>query len=292
MKKLNRPKTSRAVLAGFAIAGLSGGLATSASAATIYSDDFTGGTNGDSLTGESPQTRPGSETYAGTDPSSTNDLSVFQYDANDRALAIGGADSPQASNFLPITLDGTRSYTLTATVYNPLAADSSSWISMGFADKNGVRDLSDGNSTDGSSNAFTSGFTDGRMSTLWRGNDNVRAFEGTGASGSLNLTGDDVAAGVSDELDLRTTIDFTAGSFGEAIFEYKDPTATGWTNLTTVTLDATKRSALLDNVAYVGYGANEAGVGVSEFELSSIPEPSVALLGGLGMLVLLRRRRY
>ena len=134
MKKLNRTKTNKAVLAGFAIAGLSGGLATSASAATIYSDDFTGGTAGDSLTGESPQTAPGSETYAGTDPTSTNDLSVFQYDANNRALAVAGADSTQASNFLPITLDGSLSYTLTATVFNPLANTSSSWISIGFAD--------------------------------------------------------------------------------------------------------------------------------------------------------------
>ena len=130
------------------------------------------------------------------------------------------------------------------------------------------------------------------MSTLWRGNDNVRAFEGTGASGSLNLTGDDVAAGVSDELDLRTTIDFTAGSFGEAIFEYRDPIAATWTNLGTATFDSATRTALLDGEKYVGYGASEAGVGVSEFELSSIPEPSAALLGGLGMLALLRRRRY
>jgi hypothetical protein len=65
-----------------------------------------------------------------------------------------------------------------------------------------------------------------------------------------------------------------------------DTTAPGWTNT--------------QNIGYVGWftsnpggvnlnGANQ--VSIDNFSLTAIPEPSAALLGGLGLLALLRRRR-
>ncbi len=62
-----------------------------------------------------------------------------------------------------------------------------------------------------------------------------------------------------------------------------DTTAPGWTNT--------------DGYAYVGWimnNASDVNIGaarITNFSLTSVPEPSSALLGGLGLLALLRRRR-
>ncbi len=65
-----------------------------------------------------------------------------------------------------------------------------------------------------------------------------------------------------------------------------DTTAPGWTNT--------------QSIAYVGwFTANPGGVNINSanqvsidnFSLTAVPEPSAALLGGIGLLVLLRRRR-
>ena len=65
-----------------------------------------------------------------------------------------------------------------------------------------------------------------------------------------------------------------------------DTTAPGWTNT--------------QNIGYVGWFTSLAGglninsqnqVSIDNFSLTAVPEPGAALLGGLGMLALLRRRR-
>ena len=66
-----------------------------------------------------------------------------------------------------------------------------------------------------------------------------------------------------------------------------DTTAPGWTNSS--------------NIAYVGWFTSAAGgvnldpnnrqVSIDNFSLTAVPEPSTALLGGLSVLALLRRRR-
>jgi hypothetical protein len=65
-----------------------------------------------------------------------------------------------------------------------------------------------------------------------------------------------------------------------------DTTAPGWTNT--------------QNIGYVGWFTAGAGgpninstqqVSIDNFSLTAVPEPSAALLGGLGMLALLRRRK-
>jgi hypothetical protein len=65
-----------------------------------------------------------------------------------------------------------------------------------------------------------------------------------------------------------------------------DTTAPGWTNT--------------QNIAYVGWFTSAPGgvnlnsanqVSIDNFSLTAVPEPSAALLGALGLLALLRRRR-
>ena len=45
------------------------------------------------------------------------------------------------------------------------------------------------------------------------------------------------------------------------------------------------------DITHVGFGVQFATSEVSNFSLTAVPEPSVALLGGLGLMALLRRRR-
>ncbi|TAE91955.1 MAG: PEP-CTERM sorting domain-containing protein [Verrucomicrobia bacterium] len=78
-------------------------------------------------------------------------------------------------------------------------------------------------------------------------------------------------------------------------------TNVGQTRLVTYTLDTTAPSwTNANNIAYVGWftagagqvninGANQ--VSIDNFSLTAVPEPSTALLGGLSVLALLRRRR-
>jgi len=42
---------------------------------------------------------------------------------------------------------------------------------------------------------------------------------------------------------------------------------------------------------YLTFASNSANLAVDNLIISTIPEPSAALLGGFGLLVLLRRRR-
>jgi hypothetical protein len=78
-------------------------------------------------------------------------------------------------------------------------------------------------------------------------------------------------------------------------------TNVGQTRLVTYTLDTTAPGwTNTANIAYVGWftagagGANVDGanqVSIDNFSLTAVPEPSTALLGGLSVLALLRRRR-
>lgn len=78
-------------------------------------------------------------------------------------------------------------------------------------------------------------------------------------------------------------------------------TNVGQTRLVTYTLDTTAPGwTNANNIAYVGWFTPNAGgvnlnganqVSIDNFSLTAVPEPSTALLGGLSVLALLRRRR-
>lgn len=75
----------------------------------------------------------------------------------------------------------------------------------------------------------------------------------------------------------------------------------GITRTVTYTLDTTAPTwTNSSNIAYVGWFTDNAGlaninganqVSIDNFSLTAVPEPSTALLGGLSVLALLRRRR-
>jgi hypothetical protein len=121
-----------------------------------------------------------------------------------------------------------------------------------------------------------------------------RAFlgEGTLGSGNHGITdGADWSAlnTSGGNIDMRVLLDTTAGS--------GNWTVTWLAKLTTDTSYTTVRPTAnaLDESKYtsVGFAFSSADIDgtLESFSLTQIPEPSSALLGGLGMLALLRRRR-
>jgi len=236
------------------------GFAAQTNGATIFSDNFTAGTNG-ALNGQAPQERPGLETWRA---SSNYTVNI----AGDGVVTSSGSGS--ANLALP-AFDLNSIYTVTATVTNNRT--DTNWIGIGFTTQTT------------NTNAWNVAGT-GTYWMLWRGNDEIRAFDGTGATSSSGATGV-TAAGVSNTLDLRVMLDFTAPGFGLATYMYKNPNATDWTIYTTSNITEARRNGINS----VGFTTLNNNISISSFEYALVPEPSSALLGGLGLLALLRRRR-
>ncbi len=252
-----RLKNSRFLAALFGLA-LSTGPALSA---VIYSDDFTSGTS-TALNGQAPQTRPGTETWRAQ--------SVYTKDVTNGRVNSSGSGSAN----LPIpTFDLTKIYTVTARVTNNLASSDADWVGIGFTTQTT------------NTNAWNVAGT-GTYWMLWRGNDNIRAFNGAGASNSVGSTSTN-AAGESNTLDLRVVLDFTTGGSGTVSYFYKNPSASDWTTFTTSTIS----ESLRNGINSVGFTTLDNNTSIHSFEYTVIPEPRAALLGGLGLLMLLRRRR-
>ncbi len=229
------------------------GLACSAHAATIFFDDFTTGSNG-ALNGQAPVTRPGTETWIAG--------SVFTKNTTNGVVNSSGT----AAAYLPITtIDTNEIYMITARVSNTTTG--SNWVGVGWTTQ------------DSSTSAWNSAGT-GRFWMLWRGNNELRTFT-SGAGGTTNSTGT-TAAGVDNVLDMRIIMD---GPEETVSYYYKNPNATEWTFLFDQSLGGTS------NIESVGFTTNTSGTSIISYEYTLIPEPTTALLGGLGMLFLLRRRR-
>ena len=80
-----------------------------------------------------------------------------------------------------------------------------------------------------------------------------------------------------------------AGSFVAAVNSYGNLSAP--TGMTEISGADTLNRAYQINVPAGSYTANFGGGNVTSLVSFAVPEPSTALLGGLGMLLLLRRRR-
>jgi len=178
----------------------------------------------------------------------------------DGSISVGGSKNA----FLPFVPTVGLIYTLTATLDKPVGLGASPWGAIGFT-----------NDTLGSSaNAtFWGGSNAAGPWMLYRANnDQISTFAGTGTANSASHTsfnGTQTLTIVLDTTDTNWKAEWFVGTASLRQFTYT-------TNPT---------------ISYVGIGSENAENNFSSFSLSVIPEPRAALLGGLGLLILLRRRR-
>ena len=130
-------------------------------------------------------------------------------------------------------------------------------------------------------------------------------FNTGGATGQLNLTGGTINAAAATSMFSSTTVTPTIG-IGDAVINASLVTAfgggganmdflTGWTGSLNFSAATDWSAALISSGATLD-GIDIDGTNIDNFlisggSISLIPEPSAALLGGLGVLGLLMRRR-
>ncbi len=257
---MNLRSMTSASLAFLILAALTG--ARTAEATVIFSDDFTSGTNG-GLNGQAPQVRPGTETWRAA--------GVYTKDTTAGVVNSSGSGS---ANLAYSTFDSNLVYTLTARVFNNTTG--TNWVGIGWTTQTT------------NTNAWNVAGT-GTYWMLWRGDNEIRFFQGTGASGSSGATGVFIP-GESNVLDLRVVLDLPANTFSAL---YKNPSASDWTSYTSGTLN----SSLLNGINSVGFTTLTSSAGLQSFELVAVPEPStlalaaaaIGLVAGLHRVV--RRRQ-
>jgi hypothetical protein len=232
-------------------------LALPAQAVTVlYSDDFSG--NGTAnLNATTPDTTIGTNTWS----ANTN------IKDNGSATAVASADAAAGLAFTPTV---GKVYTLSVTLAAPTGGGTSSpWFAFGFTD------------------VFATGTVPQATYTawmLWRS-----TADATEANrGDLNLyrlstsdafPGNPAAKNVTDTQTLSIVLDTTTTLWSMEWFQ-------GATSLGTMDYVS---NPTINNVFF---GRNTgAGFNLDSMSLTVVPEPRAALLGGLGLLALLRRRR-
>jgi MYXO-CTERM domain-containing protein len=245
----------------FLAAGLALMIIPAQAVTVLYSDDFSGDA-ADNLNSTTPDTTIGTNTW-----SANTGIKA------DGSAAEGATTLDQSAYLAFSPVDG-KIYTLSATLSQPTGnATGSKWFAVGFT--------ADNVNTVGLQSATNLA----APWVLWRaaGADDagsaIRAFLGTNTANSQTIdpelfpTGTQTLTIVLDTTADQWSAEWFLGntSIGEAAFAVD-------TNPT---------------INYVGFGRNDgAGIDLSSFSLTeAVPEPSAALLGGLGLLALLRRRR-
>lgn len=254
-----RPPSTVAALAALALA-----VGTTTHASTIlYSDNFSGDV-ADNLHATTPDTTIGTNSW----------IAHTNWKA-DGSIALGTGTvvtdfQPQDHNaFLAFTPTTGLIYTLSATLAKPTGNIAGMWAGIGFT--NDTLGTAAGNN----SQSFFAGTNAASPWMLYRAPLNeIAAFGGplaTNGSGNLSpYTGAQTLTIVLDTTGLAWEAEWFVGAASIHTFTYV-------TNPT---------------ISYIGLGReNGAGADFSSFSLTVIPEPTTALLGGLGMLCLLRRRR-
>ena len=244
-------------------------LITSAHAATLFSADFSGGAV--DLNATTPDT--GSVNWVATP---TNYLADG---------TIGGTGAGTAT--LAFTPTNGLVYTLNAS-FSGITGDGN-WIPFGFANGQGTSSSPSGTNE----NRFLEHQTVGVAWMFARGDNSTnpnRAFLGDDAANNGLSNGADWSGGPTNggEIDMRIVLDTTGGSGPwTATWFAKRDTDLGYTEVRAT------ETLISKNITSVGFGKSNTAVSgtIESFSLTSIPEPSTALLGGLGMLALLRRRR-
>jgi hypothetical protein len=255
-------------------------LATSLHAATIFSDDFSGG-SGDPLDGTTPDVTTGGATWVAA--------SIFNAD--------GTTEDNAGSATLAFTPTSGFIYTLDASFSGlGLVGDPDvDWMAAGFVNTNAS------SGTGGTNDRFITGDTVGTAWTLARGDQpldpNAVGYSGTGALGTGNggLAGGSVGIQllpIASAIDMRIVLDTTGGAGPAdwtATWSVKRPADSSYT---LVRATETLQSGAV--ISAVGIARSNPGITgkADSFTLTSVvPEPSTVALLGLGSLALLRRRR-
>jgi len=250
MRKFTKT-TTLAALAGLALA------ASSAHAATIYSETFSG--TGD-LNGTTPDT--GANTWV----ASTDWNADWNADGSITGSTSGTDDDSAFLSFAPTS---GNVYTLSATVTQPTSGFSTSaWVGLGFT----------ASAATGSSGGtgFYSAPNNASPWMLYRVNSEVKTYAGSGTAGSA------IEGNYGGTITLSIELDTTAAQW----------TAEWFVNGSSVRAEAYSTNP---TITHVGFGREDgASSTLTSFSLTAIPEPGAhALLAGLTGLVfvMLRRRR-
>lgn len=260
-KETMKSKMKKTIVA-FSIVTLA---ASSAHAATIFSHTFDG--EADDLNGTAVDTGSGTwvapALYDQNGNFNVTDSTPFNNDNDGRGLATVA--------FTPV--DGFI-YTLEASLGGFTGGND--WLGFGFAA-----------ATNDAYGARFAVASSGRAWAIVRGSGANQANQSFLVGTGNGLPWENAANAYGGNMDLRMVLDTTAGTGNWNVTMFAD-TGSGFSQIRAVTTLSD------EGIGAVGFStANETVVGnINSISLTSaIPEPSAALLGGLGMLALLRRRR-
>ena len=233
-------------------------VAGTAQATTIYSDTLLG--SGSAL---HATTVDSSLTFAGGTAGATWTAAASY---NQTATGTVGSSTSTQGAYLPFTPQDGHVYTLTATLEYLVA--SSNWAALGFQTQ---ADLTNDQFHGAAGNAYA-----------WT------LVRGSGGGDPQFFGGGDTANGAGA---------YASGSSGlQTVTITLNTTGASWTTYATIngfnSATVTYGTKPTD-IAYVGFGGVGTISNTTNFSLTTnvVPEPTTALLGGLGLLSLLRRRR-
>lgn len=258
-----------------------------ASAATLLVSESFGGTSGNPLNATTADTFASGITSAGGSFTWGADA-VFKADGS-------GSTSSGRSAYLSIgsyinNAKGTATgkFTLQATLALPTGAN---WATIGFAAENAPNTAKAFNDlpTGGSS-------TTGVATMLYRTTGDIDQFAPSKSTNQV-ATDDVLFSGtrtLTITLDLTTAGGYNGTSnFGTVYFGADTGVGNAYSEFGsyTYTADASFSSILLSMSGTTSPSVVNVNADYASMTLTQIPEPSTALLGGLGLLALLRRRR-
>lgn len=230
--------------------------------ATIFNETFSDGSvaTPSALNGSTPDQTTGGAKWVASDwveNGSTGTIGTI----ND-----GNEDD---SAFLAFTPLAGNVYTLSATMTVPTGGNTAGWVALGFA------------ATNTTTGSFWANGTAPWL--LWR------PANATNANQVVTWLGPGTST-------TTPTNSASEGAYtGTQTFSIVlDTTATAWTTEWFINASSVRTETYGTNptIGHVGFGReNGITTAIDNFSLTVVPEPSAALLGGLGLIALLRRRR-
>lgn len=135
---------------------------------------------------------------------------------------------------------------------------------------------------------FLNGFSSGTLSIAAGDSLSLDIFQLSGGTSSrfvVNQAGTYYVSNAS----RNTTGTFSIADLSTQTWAALNTTDYSFGSFSSVTLDDVQGVGVFFNLA--PSGNNQSLYGITDFQLNVVPEPSVALMGGIGALALLRRRR-